>query len=748
MALTKIKTKDLARSASLQRSRRRRRRSSIVFLSTSTNPSRFFDERIGRHPGSSTSKSTTNKHPLSTTMAEPVVSPKMDATNSPYISTPAAALQQSHHPKSPNQHSKPPAKKTRPEISLIKRKEQEASSETSESSSSSTRPPSIFDRDEVRGKSGPVVDTPPSSPASETALDSERKRVATKKERRERKRASLLQQDTTSSEKQNPTKQEKREAKKQASAQQQQQSTTSTPDLKSKTKAPVEQAQADRAPLESRKKESAKPQVSSAQKDATKPNRTAGQSLTGKKTEMADERARRRQFLDSLDRRWPNPNVGGYGLFNPGVFCYRRSVLQCLLNIPVFVTWLSTHRRNHSKHCPGEIQETVKGKPRITKATACFACALIGLAEAYWTPKGKQELLDATRYFDLTMKKIAFSTSTFPMGADSKKDFSNQQDANEFCLWMLNVLPTHNQMDTFQYRSIFGFGMSKTWACTKCRRVSRTLAEDVHMSVSIQAGQRNRLEACIERHLLHERMEGVYCENKQCSYYSKLEKGKKPEEGMTVNRRTSFTQLPEIMIIHLRRFTSRMVGKGKRAVPKNIKIDDPVIYPPVLDFSKYLASGCEDEKARYSLSGVVLQWGELSFGHYLARTVTPKGVRQISDSSVQSINFSDLLQPHDKRNRDSTPYVLFYTRLRDGDASPLAEDGASKPKPTGSSSSKTSSAKNSKQNTSKSNTAQPSKSSSLKRSDAGFQKKRKFSDAQPSPGFKKHKQNNHRSSKF
>ncbi|KAK8160446.1 hypothetical protein BKA80DRAFT_275083 [Phyllosticta citrichinensis] len=216
---------------------------------------------------------------------------------------------------------------------------------------------------------------------------------------------------------------------------------------------------------------------------------------------------------------------------------------------------------------------------------------------------------------------------------------------------------------------------------------------------------------------------------------------------MKVTRRTAFTQLPEIMIIHLRRFAVRTVLKGKKAVTQNIKIDDPVMYPPVLDLSRYLAPGSEDEKARYSLSGVVLQYGELSFGHYLARTVTPKGVRHISDSNVQSINFSDLLQPRDKRNRDSTPYVLFYTRLRDGDAIPLAEDGASKPKPTGSSI-KTSSAKNGAPNTSKSDTAQPSKSSSLKRSDAGFQKKRKLSDAQPSPGFKKHKQNNHRSGKF
>ncbi|KAK7533596.1 hypothetical protein IWX49DRAFT_572087 [Phyllosticta citricarpa] len=723
MAFTKIKTKDLARSATLKRSRRRR----IVFLSTSSN-SRFFDERTGRYPHSK------NKGPLSSAAAAEPPQVATTATMAAKSTSISSAPEPQHHPKSKNQKTRnlPTPKKIRPEISLIKKKEQEASSETSESSSNSstTSPPSIFDRDEANGKTGPVVDTPPSSPASEIAPDSETKKKTQKL-----------------------TKQEKREAKKQASSlqqqqqQQQQQSKTSNPsDAKQKTKVPVEQASSDRTQKYS-KKGLPKPQASS-RKDQIKESKTAGQSRPGKKNEMATSK-QRQQFLDSLDRRWPNLDVGGHGLLNPGNLCYRRAVLQCLLNIPVFVNWLNEHHATGSPNqCPGISRKMVEGKPKEERARGCLACALLQLARAYWTPGSKTQLLDATRYFDQTMSNIAMTTSVFPAGNDkgNREDrlyqITSQQDSGEFFRWIFDTLEQHNQMRKVEIDSIFGHVFCWERKCPGCGHDIPS-ATNVSTQWTLSIGDKpSSLERCIAGDLKPQALPECLCENKDCAYYEKQrpdEKGNKKRVDMT-RRMTGLTQCPEILFIQLNR-------TGRRGKHRHV-----ITYPPVLDLSRYLHSQNTETSARYSLSGVVLHRGDtIRSGHYWAHAVTPQGVRELNDSYVGSRTLNDLLAPKLlTRGASNTPVLLFYTRLRDGEESPLAQHGSLKPRPTGTQTGKATSSSHQGGNNTDNN---DDNAGSLRRSDSGFQKKRKFSDAHQhshshSPGFKKHKQNNRRSTKF
>ncbi|KAK8191173.1 hypothetical protein IWZ00DRAFT_506574 [Phyllosticta capitalensis] len=667
MAFTKFKTKDLARSASLKKSRRRR----IVFLSTSHPKS--FDHRPRR-------PSTKNKSSLSA-MAESKSSPKMVSKTASISS----ALES--QPKSKTLSSKS-HKKTRPEINLIKN-EREASSETSESSNSSTKPSSIFDHDEGNGKPGPV-DTPPSSPASETAPVSE-------KEKQESETAVAV----------------------------------AAADAKRK-KRPVEQAKSEQ-PQKSTKPDSAKPQVSTSRKNSEKPAKTAENPRQKKKMEMADFQVSRDQFIARLDRRWPNPAIGGKGLVNPHIFCYRRSVLQCLLNIPLFVSWLNKHHMAGSNQCPGRYEESTQGKTHPKNAPACLACALIRLARAYWRPESQQALLAATKNFDQAMAKIALKTTRFPaVGSNWGEVFGEQQDAAEFFLWILQALEEHGQMNRGEIDTIFRHRIRKEKCCPECDH--RSPREDASKTFLLAVNEnRDSLESMIAESMRIERLQQVSCDNDHCKYSDKSKR------RLNMSRKTTgILECPEILVVQIQRAGYTKGGPFKKT--------NVVTYPPILDLTSRLDPQSDETTAKYSLSGVVRhRGGNLNTGHYIADSITPKGVRLFDDSEVKRRKLSDLLVPREggTGQYSLTPYLLFYTRLRDDEQSPLSQLDESNNAPGNTNETLKKTPKNgtpkSKDGKSTSSTG---KSSAATPGRQTMQKKRKLSDAtQSSP--KKQKKSKH-----
>jgi ubiquitin C-terminal hydrolase len=131
------------------------------------------------------------------------------------------------------------------------------------------------------------------------------------------------------------------------------------------------------------------------------------------------------------------------GLRNPGVLCYRNSVLQCLLHVPEFFRFLDKADR-----CP-------------TPGDGCVFCALRGFAHQYWTIAD-----DTGRENAVTMVNTAMENNKglnpddkegygflFPNGSDLPNMMgSGQQDAHEYFLGVVNMLEYHQDEKTKEKR--------------------------------------------------------------------------------------------------------------------------------------------------------------------------------------------------------------------------------------------------------------------------------------------------------
>jgi ubiquitin C-terminal hydrolase len=114
-------------------------------------------------------------------------------------------------------------------------------------------------------------------------------------------------------------------------------------------------------------------------------------------------------------------------------------------------------------------------------------------------------------------------------------------------------------------------------------------------------------------------------------------------------------QLPEILVVHLKRFSFEGY-RGK-------KISQHIRFPvEQLDLDPYCASDTHDG-AVYRLFGVTMHWGSFEGGHYTAVCRHPAGARWLAfnDSVVRIASESDLC--------GRGAYILFYERVHSDHAS-------------------------------------------------------------------------------
>jgi uncharacterized UBP type Zn finger protein len=151
-----------------------------------------------------------------------------------------------------------------------------------------------------------------------------------------------------------------------------------------------------------------------------------------------------------IRKGWPFARFGGplrnnlrsaesktKGLRNPGLLCYRNSVLQCLLHVPEFFRFLDKADR-----CP-------------TPGDGCVFCALRSIALQYWTSAE-----DGGRESAVTSVNTAMEN--YPaLNPDDRQRYgfllpnmrsSGQQDAHEYFLGVKNMLEHHQDPETKEKR--------------------------------------------------------------------------------------------------------------------------------------------------------------------------------------------------------------------------------------------------------------------------------------------------------
>ncbi|GAB7352975.1 hypothetical protein MBLNU459_g3543t1 [Dothideomycetes sp. NU459] len=313
-----------------------------------------------------------------------------------------------------------------------------------------------------------------------------------------------------------------------------------------------------------------------------------------------------------LPKTWPS-QVGKQkvkGLSNPGQWCYRRSVLQNLLAVPQFFNLLE---QNHAK-CnarPGR----------------CVTCALRRLSHTYHTSGPVNRDLKA---LDDAIKLTGKSSDPRWRAAGQ-----TQEDSHEFLQYLLGTIEGARGMPKKQFDALFRISHKISWTCSSCGKDHiRTDPPGLSLNLPIPRQQGPApLSSCLDAY------------HKESNVTIRCEKCKK---NLKRTRTFRIDSSPEVLTIQLMRF-----GFGARGPTKN---KDHVDYPETLDLSRWAVNG--SAPLRYRLQAVVAHSGSLKFGHYIACVSGADGVKEISDSDVQSVSASALRKPTGGFN----PYILVYIK--------------------------------------------------------------------------------------
>lgn len=328
---------------------------------------------------------------------------------------------------------------------------------------------------------------------------------------------------------------------------------------------------------------------------------------------------------------FPDPE----GMDNPGMWCYRRSLLQCLLHTPAFCRFML---REH----PG---------CTVQNAVDCVFCALRLLVNVYWNDKRNFSTDIALDVLDQALERRWAQDEDFALVG--LRDRNVQSDPHEFLNKLTESLrstPAENE----RIDRTFGVKYMLRSICVEC---DTTIAnEDQEVGLGLPLSNRvndKELTKYLSEHFNESMRHGFRCDSDHC-----LNLNMPPMEQPEGRR---IVQPPQILVIQLRRFEYRDVGNGFEA----LKVHDRVRYADRLELGEWSEGGA---RMSYQLNGVVAHRGKsLNVGHYVAavRRRGRDGFSVINDSIVgqwQGGGFAEMVAPR-VEDRDFDPYLLVYTRV-------------------------------------------------------------------------------------
>jgi ubiquitin carboxyl-terminal hydrolase 8 len=182
--------------------------------------------------------------------------------------------------------------------------------------------------------------------------------------------------------------------------------------------------------------------------------------------------------------------------------------------------------------------------------------------------------------------------------------------------------------------------------CSKCNISSLKFEPYIMLTLAVPTSSEPvSIYECLQNLSKEQRLEGEFkyqCDN--C------------REKNDATQKTYIWESPDILIIHLKRFSSKMYGKHCHTEKISTFIDYPLSDLNLADI--YSPHNMKDQK--YELYGVVQQYGSLDGGHYVACCKNPMNNKWYSynDSSVNGI-------PDDKVKQHvvcKSAYMLYYVK--------------------------------------------------------------------------------------
>ncbi|KAL5203880.1 hypothetical protein ABZP36_008751 [Zizania latifolia] len=125
------------------------------------------------------------------------------------------------------------------------------------------------------------------------------------------------------------------------------------------------------------------------------------------------------------------------------------------------------------------------------------------------------------------------------------------------------------------------------------------------------------------------------------------------KEQRQASKKLDLWRLPEVLVIHLKRFSFSRSTKQKLETFVNFPVHD-------FDLTNYIANKCS-ERQIYELYAVSNHYGSMASGHYTAyiKLLDENRWYTFDDSHVSAMNEEDV--------KSGAAYVLFYRRVRDPD---------------------------------------------------------------------------------
>lgn len=330
------------------------------------------------------------------------------------------------------------------------------------------------------------------------------------------------------------------------------------------------------------------------------------------------------------------------------MWCYRNSVLQAMMHLPIFINWIKTHQAGRGS-CADTAKAGRKPSPRNSRPRRrCIACAFKRLSEVYWEePRNTTNIENERRAFNRVANDAGWQHKSEDEQADTH-DF-----ITELVSHLAGGLGDPPQMPVDMINAMFKVEIRTRRKCMRkgCGHIHTKQHTDHEFGLSIgitDPAKNLNISKYLDRYFQTRTDDDAKCD--KCHFKSSMPR------IMTIEA------APEVLIVQFKRFQTEMVMRRGRVTGTVIrKLESNVHFDVWLDLSKYQTDPAHREAGslRYKLSSVVYHEGGKDGGHYVARVTGPLGVRYVNDNSVERATLSSLIQP---RDRGFTPYVLVYTR--------------------------------------------------------------------------------------
>lgn len=404
------------------------------------------------------------------------------------------------------------------------------------------------------------------------------------------------------------------------------------------------------------------------EEDLKKQIRSLQRRLRASERELSEERARRQPASKRGSvKRSVSPGTTkttsgrvtkrgtSKGMSNPGVWCYRNAILQCLLNQPKYCELL---QQIHT--------DCDKGVKK------CVSCSLKDMAETYWSAKCKE---DPHKTIGRNLQKALLECipeDDVPIGGDIHQgiqtctmSFFRNAVLRQLCggdLWAVNsetalINPVFRVDTVTQYTCKFsgkdsdpvtdnGFGIDVTVQDTEMARGLPMMDYLRQKYFTLKINSSCGCQGCKDNFIIGKTTVGN-------------EERLKPEQ----TQRRAIVRGPEILVLCLLRYEVRWDMALRRTV--ETKYNGRIAYDELLDLSEFTSDG---ESLKYRLDGVISHQGDSTRGgHYISHVREDGRVKEFDDEDTNELpgEVGEALKRPEafEGNEDFTPYVLVYSKI-------------------------------------------------------------------------------------